>query len=162
MKNIVMARIDERLLHGQVVVSWLPYINVNEVMVVDDENANDEFMKELIISSAPENIKTNVFSLKDAIDYISNNDMNDNDRVFIVTKQISNIIELIKNDINIDKVNLGGLGFNSNRKRFLNFISLSNDELTKLKELNDLLNDRLEIQMVPNDKMYTFKDLIGK
>ena len=40
MKN-VFVRIDDRLLHGQVVVSWIPYLRAKEVVIADDEYAND-------------------------------------------------------------------------------------------------------------------------
>jgi hypothetical protein len=44
----VFVRIDDRLLHGQVVVSWIPYLKANLVVVADDEYAKDEFMRSLI------------------------------------------------------------------------------------------------------------------
>ena len=52
----IFVRIDDRLLHGQVVVSWIPYLRAKEVVIADDEYANDEFMSELIKSSGPEGV----------------------------------------------------------------------------------------------------------
>ena len=158
MKNIVMARIDDRLLHGQVVVSWLPFIKANEIIIIDDENANDEFMKELIITSAPNDITTHVFTLEESINYLKSS--LDNERVLILTKRLNNIKELLNNKIQINIVNLGGLGYNKERTRYLNFISLSEEEVKLLKELNEMDSCNLEIQMIPNDKKYTLKELL--
>ena len=158
MKNIVMARIDDRLLHGQVVVSWLPFIKANEIIIIDDENANDEFMKELIIASAPNDITTHVFTLEESINYLKSS--LDNERVLILTKKLNNIKELLNNKIQINIVNLGGLGYNKERTRYLNFISLSEEEVKLLKELNEMDSCNLEIQMIPNDKKYTLKELL--
>lgn len=54
----VFVRIDDRLLHGQVVVSWIPYLKANLVVVADDEYAKDEFMRSLIESSGPEGLRS--------------------------------------------------------------------------------------------------------
>ena len=50
MKKIALIRVDDRLMHGQVVVSWIPYLKVDEVLIIDDEYATDEFMTLLIKS----------------------------------------------------------------------------------------------------------------
>ena len=158
MKNIVMARIDDRLLHGQVVVSWIPFIKVNEVVVIDDDNANDEFMKELIIASAPNDKTTHVFTLKESINYLK--EAQGNERVLILTKIINNIKILLENKIQVNTVNLGNLGHNTDRKRYLNFIHLSDEEKKLLKDLNAMDSCNLEIQMIPNDKKYSLNELI--
>lgn len=48
MKNIVLARVDDRLIHGEVVSVWTPSLNVNRIIVVDDEVAADKFNKRVI------------------------------------------------------------------------------------------------------------------
>ncbi len=158
MKNIVMARIDDRLLHGQVVVSWLPFIKANEVIVIDDENANDEFMKELIISSSPNGIITQVMTLEESINFLR--EPSKNERILILTKKIDNINELLDSKIKIDTVNLGNLGHRDDRKRYLNFIHLSEKEVKMLQELDEMNSCNLEIQMIPNEKKYSLKELL--
>lgn len=41
--SIVLARIDDRLIHGQVMTSWLNYTGANRIIIIDDETANDTF-----------------------------------------------------------------------------------------------------------------------
>ncbi|SES95330.1 PTS system sorbose subfamily IIB component [Enterococcus malodoratus] len=55
--SIVLARIDDRLIHGQVMTSWLNYTGANRIIIVDDETANDTFLKMIVTSVAPANIK---------------------------------------------------------------------------------------------------------
>lgn len=157
MKNIVMARIDDRLLHGQVVVSWIPFLKAEEIIIIDDESSNDEFMKELILTSAPEGIKTHVFTLEQSINYLK--ESSGSERVLILVNKISYIKELLDNQIQINIVNLGGLGHSNDRKRYLNFIHLSDDELSLLKDIEKMHNCNLEIQMIPNDKKYSITEL---
>ena len=46
--GIVLVRIDDRLIHGQVMTSWLNYASANKIMIIDDEVANDAFMKSVL------------------------------------------------------------------------------------------------------------------
>lgn len=149
MKNVVLSRIDDRLLHGQVVVSWIPYIKANEVVIVDNEYAEDEFMSELIKHAAPENIKVNLFSVAGAADYLKGSD--DGARILILSRYIENINELINQDVEIKCVNVGGLGNVKGRERYLNSIHLSSQEIEMLKDISRK-NIAVEIKMLPNDK----------
>jgi len=149
MKNIVLTRIDDRLLHGQVVVSWIPYLKTNEIVIVDDEYANDAFMATIIKDAAPGNIAVHVLTVKESADYLKNDD--DGSRILILSRYIENIAELIELNAPITKVNIGGLGNTPGRKRFLNSIHLSDDELNILKNLKKK-NIEVEIKMLPNDK----------
>jgi PTS system mannose-specific IIB component len=149
MKNIVLTRIDDRLLHGQVVVSWIPNVKANEVVIVDNEYAKDEFMQELIKNAAPENIKVNLLSVEKASDYLKGED--DGSRILILSRYIENIDELINLNVDIKCVNVGGLGNVKGRERYLNSIHLSSSELDILKGISKK-NIAVEIKMLPNDK----------
>ncbi|MFA9422951.1 MAG: PTS sugar transporter subunit IIB [Sedimentibacter sp.] len=150
MKNIVLTRIDDRLIHGQVVVSWIPFTKANEIIIIDKEYVNDAFMIRLIKQAAPENIVVHVFSVSDAADYLKQSD--DGSRILILSRYIENIDELIKLNIPIEKLNIGGLGSALGRKKYLNSIHLSEKELSILKEFTHK-NIVVEIKMLPNDKV---------
>ena len=152
MKNIVLTRIDDRLLHGQVVVSWIPFLKTNEIVIVDDEYAKDAFMATLIKDAAPENVVVHVFSVNEAAEYLMKND--DGSRILILSRYIENISKLNELNVPINKVNIGGLGNTPGRKRYLNSIHLSDVELNVLKEIANK-NIAVEIKMLPNDKALT-------
>ncbi len=87
MKNIFV-RIDDRLLHGQVVVSWIPYLKVNEVVIADDEYANDEFMKELIKCSEPEGVTVHVKTIDETAAHLNNDNEN---KILVLLRSIEGI-----------------------------------------------------------------------
>lgn len=148
MKNIILTRIDDRLMHGQVVVTWIPFLKVNEVVIIDDEYANDEFMTLLIKNAAPDKVKVNVFSLDKATDYLKEND--EVSRILILLKNVEYIKTLLESNIKLNKINVGNLGSSPLRKKYYNSVYLSNDELMILKEMSKLTG--VEIKMLPNDK----------
>lgn len=146
MKNIFV-RIDDRLLHGQVVVSWIPYLKVNEVVIADDEYANDEFMRDLIKSSGPEGVNVDIKTIDEAAEFLKADNEN---RVLVLVKSMEGLKELV-NRAKIKSINVGGLGAAKGRKRYYNSIHLSDEELNILK---DMANDNVdvEIKILPKDK----------
>ncbi len=60
--GIVLVRIDDRLIHGQVMTSWLNYTSANKIMIIDDEVANDAFMKSVLKTCVPANVKLATFT----------------------------------------------------------------------------------------------------
>ncbi len=153
MKNIVLTRIDDRLMHGQVVVSWIPYLKADEVIIVDDEYANDEFMSLLIKNAAPDNVKVNIFTVEAAADYLKEKD--DGSRIFLIFKNIEYLKKLLDLNIKLNKVNIGNMGSSPARKKYYNTVHLSDNELNLLKEIAK--QTEVEIKMLPNDKAVAFK-----
>ncbi|HOA18894.1 MAG TPA: PTS sugar transporter subunit IIB [Sedimentibacter sp.] len=151
MKN-VFVRIDDRLLHGQVVVSWIPYLRAKEVVIADDEYANDEFMSELIKSSGPEGVIVHVKTIDETAAYLSDDNQN---KILVLLRSIEGIKKLIKKT-KISSINIGGVGAAQGRKRYYNSIHLSDDELNIL---NDIANDNIyvEIRILPKDKAIIIK-----
>ena len=151
MKN-VFVRIDDRLLHGQVVVSWIPYLRAKEVVIADDEYANDEFMSELIKSSGPEGVIVHVKTIDETAAYLSDDNQN---KIQVLLRSIEGIKKLIKKT-KISSINIGGVGAAQGRKRYYNSIHLSDDELNIL---NDIANDNIyvEIRILPKDKAIIIK-----
>ena len=68
MQNIVLIRVDDRLVHGQVMTSWLKATNANKIMVVDDDVAADPLMKTVLKGVVPSQIKLGIFSIEKAVD----------------------------------------------------------------------------------------------
>lgn len=149
MKNIVLTRIDDRLLHGQVIVSWIPFLNIDEIVIVDDEYSSDEFMASLIKEAAPEYIKVDVLSVEKSVEYLKLEDFGT--RVLVLSRYIENIEKLIELNITISKVNIGGLGFCEGRKKYINAIHMSDLELDILKNIAGK-GIAVEVQMLPGDK----------
>lgn len=149
MKNIVLTRIDDRLLHGQVIVSWIPFLKIDEIVIVDDEYSKDEFMADLIKEAAPESISVHVLSPEKSAEYILSEDKGK--RVLLLSRDIESIRQLIGLKVPISLVNIGGMGYRDGREKYVNAIHMSQAELNMLKEISSD-GIKVEIQMLPNDK----------
>ena len=62
MNNLQLLRIDDRLIHGQVVIGWVTHLNTKEIILCDDSVAENEWEKELYLSCVPKNIKAKTYT----------------------------------------------------------------------------------------------------
>ena len=67
MRNIVWTRIDDRLIHGQVMTQWIQHADANEVVIIDDGVAKDAFIQMIMKSSVPAKINLEIFNVADGI-----------------------------------------------------------------------------------------------
>lgn len=108
MKNIVWTRIDDRLIHGQVMTQWIQYTEANEVLIIDDGVAKDSFLQMVMKSSVPGKISLKVLSVKDAIGYL--NEDGKNEKIIILVKTPVVLDELSDAGVRLEAVNVGGIG----------------------------------------------------
>ncbi len=90
--NIVAIRVDERLIHGQVMASWSKRLQLKRIVVVDDQIAKDDFMKTVLTMSAPSGMKIDILSVKDAAQTIKSDSGNEN--TMLLFKQIAAALDL--------------------------------------------------------------------
>lgn len=131
--GIVLTRIDERLVHGQIMTSWAKYLKLNRIVVVDDEVYNDEFMREVISYSAPVGIETKVIN-SSQIDYLEMI-KNDSKNTLLLFKDIKNVERVINNGYKINELQIGNVSSTPDRKKITNNVSLSESELVSLDNI---------------------------
>ncbi len=155
--NLVFVRIDDRLIHGQVVTAWLhAYSNVTHVLVVDDFTAKDPFMQTMFELLIPKGITIEIKTVEDAIIKFKNG--LDKPTMMIV-KNPAVIRDLIDGGVDIDKFNIGGMGMTGNRYKFYRNISADDEERQILKDLN-AKGVKIEIQIIPAQECYDVSQLL--
>ncbi len=149
MKNIVFTRIDDRLIHGQVMTGWIQYTAADEVLVVDDKVAKDVFMKNIMMASMPAKIKLTILNISDAVKYLSKE--SEKEKIFLLVKTPLVLTELIEKGINLKQVGVGGIGAKANRTKLYRNIAASEDERAALKKMLDMGVD-VFIQVIPDNE----------
>lgn len=156
--GIVLARIDDRLIHGQVMTSWLNYTGAGKIVVIDDATAKDSFLSMIIKTLVPANIKTEVTTLEKSVEVVAA--LPKNAKVILLSKTPEAYVNLVKNGITLEKINIGGMGARPGRKTLYRNISASEEEMNQLKELTDL-GLVVEIQMVAEDTAINVKKYLS-
>lgn len=133
MKNIVWTRIDDRLIHGQVMTQWIQYTEANQVLIIDDGVAKDSFLQMVMKSSIPNKISLHILGVKDAIGYL--NEDGKEEKILILIKTPLVLDELTNSGVKIEAVNVGGIGAKAGRKQLFKNISVSEEEKESFRNL---------------------------
>lgn len=157
MRNIVLARIDDRLIHGQVVTSWVRTVDADQILIADDALMGDTFTQRVLKAAAPPGISVDVRSVEDAARYLQEDTRGG--RLVLLTKSPQAIEALIDADVAIGRVILGGMGFKAGRTRFNKNVSASPEEIESFRRM---LGRGVEIfyQLVPSEVPTNIKKLL--
>ena len=131
--TLVLHRIDDRLIHGQVVVGWGQPLNVAFILLVDDQVATSEWEQELYRMGVPPEMEVHFLSVSDALAQLPRYEK-DARHGILLTGDIETMQRLVDGG-NITAVNLGGIHHRAGRTQRLRYVCLSGDEENALREL---------------------------
>lgn len=155
--NILITRIDNRLIHGQVGVTWANHLGANLVVVANDDVAGDEVQQNLMDMVLPDVIQTRYFTLKKAIDIIHN--ASPRQKIFLVVHDVQDVLELKEGGVPIDQLNIGNMHFAEGKKQITSTISVDDDDIKAFKKLNEL-GVKMDMRKVPTDRSQDIMKLI--
>ena len=158
--KIALARIDDRLIHGQVVTVWSKETKCQRIIVCNDDVANDEIRKTLLTQVAPPGVKSHVGDIDKAIKVI-NNPKYENDIVLLLFTNPTDVLRLVDAGIDIKSVNIGGMSFKEGKIQITPAISVNAEDIKSFKALNKK-NIELEIRKVASDSKSLIMPLIEK
>ncbi|MPQ44876.1 PTS N-acetylgalactosamine transporter subunit IIB [Clostridium tarantellae] len=150
MANILLTRIDNRLIHGQVGVTWVNHLGANLILVANDAVANDEIRQDLMEMVVPDEIQTRFFSLDKTIKVI--NKAADRQLIFLVCETPEDVLKLVEGGVPIKKVNIGNMHYTDGKKQISSTVSVDEIDLDAFRKLRDL-GVELEIRRVPDEKV---------
>lgn len=148
--GVVIARIDQRLVHGIVVTQWASSTKAKRIMVVDDAVANDEPRKAAMRMSKPAGTGMSLIGKDTAIANFKEGKY-DNHNVLLVVNNVAVLLDLVKSGVAIPKVNIGIMLDSEERTKYEKNFAATDEELQQLKELSDL-GIPVTYQFTPSDK----------
>ncbi len=157
MANIVLSRIDERLVHGQVGVQWVGFVNANLVIVANDAVANDEIQKNLMEMVVADGIGIRFWSLQKTIDTIHK--AADRQKILLVCKTPSDFLTLVNGGVEISRINVGNMHFCQGKEQIHKTVSVDKDDISAFKALQEKGIESF-IQGVPTEKEIDLYNLL--
>lgn len=155
--SVVLARIDERLIHGQVATAWLRQVNVSTVIVIDDDSAHDDLKKMLLEMAVSGQIECVVTDLENAPEVISKYEKK---KVFLCAADVSVYADLLKRGVVIPEVNIGGIYQKDDRTVQVYKTVFVNDKIKNdILSLEEYPDTKVSYRMVPQDPD---EDIIAK
>lgn len=146
--NIVLCRIDNRLVHGQVGVTWLAYSKANLILVADDEAAQDQFQQDIMQMTADHyHVQIRFFTISHTAEIIRR--AAPSQRILIVTKTPHEMLALVEKGVPIREVNVGNMHFEEGKRQVSSRVYVDENDLECLRKLEKKV-DRLYFQDVPS------------
>ncbi|HCZ4745942.1 TPA: PTS sugar transporter subunit IIB, partial [Salmonella enterica subsp. enterica serovar Senftenberg str. CFSAN004026] len=129
MSTVSLLRIDDRLIHGQVMTGWVKHINATKIIIIDDELVHDDFMISVLEMAVPNHMTLNIFNVAQAIDVLSNvKDDGEDDKIIILVKSPIPVLALLQGGVNFEELIVGGMGVNEKRSRLYRNLAASDVE----------------------------------
>lgn len=147
--NILLTRIDNRLVHGQVGMTWTNTLGANLVIVANDDVAVDEVQQNLMDMVLPESAESRFFTIDKVIKIIHK--AAPRQKILLVVRTAQDALKLVEGGVPIKKINVGNLHFSEGKKQISSTVSVDEHDIQTFKEL-DRLGIELEVKGVPSDK----------
>jgi mannose/fructose/N-acetylgalactosamine-specific phosphotransferase system component IIB len=159
-KSKIIWRIDDRLIHGQIIIGWCGQLPIENLVVCDDKISQTEWEKNLLLLAAPPNLQTGILSTIQTRDRYES--WNTNKKMTLVLLKSPHVLKkLYKRGVKIEKVNVGGIHYQEGRREYLSYVYLSDAEITIFKELMNK-GIQFECRDLPNSTTYNLKKIIEK
>ncbi|MDQ7772313.1 MAG: PTS sugar transporter subunit IIB [Elusimicrobiales bacterium] len=156
---VSLFRVDDRLIHGQVVESWVPHLGVGEIVVASDEIAADETRQLLMRFAVPEGVELRIMRLDEAAPYIAAGASER--KTLVLVPGIREMAALLDGGVRPASVNIGGMHYSAGRNMSIGkAIFLSDEDCADLKKLA-AAGIRLEGRGVPSDKPFDLMEAIA-
>ncbi len=158
MPNILLARIDSRLIHGQVATQWCSSIGANLILVANDKVSTDTFHQGLMDMAAPSYAQTRYWDIQKTIDNIHR--ASDAQKIFIVANSPVDVLRLVEGGVPIKKLNIGNMHMADGKRQVATVVAVDDADVAAFKKLQEL-GVELEIRQVPDkaaediNKLYT-------
>lgn len=150
MGEVKFARVDSRLIHGQVATAWSNSVGIDNIYVVDDATAKDDFMKMLYT-----NLQNNYsFGIKvltiEETAKLWEKEQFGKDKVMLLFKDIDSAFKLAKEGVPFRQLNIGGVPKKDNNKVVADSVALTKNEFDKLITLSEEYDKDVYFQTLPS------------
>lgn len=135
MKKIELARVDDRLIHTEILTLWVPEVRANRILIVDDVVAKDKFRSKVIKEMAPKGLIIHVYGIERAVEKLKEAPSFDGERVIVIAASPIVFEELMKRGIRIAQLNIGGMGIRGERKTVARRIACDEREMESIHQI---------------------------
>ncbi len=156
--SIVLARIDSRLVHGQVLEAWVPYVDADCIVVANDEVAGTSFQCMVMQAAIPSSIKLIIGTLEETVCILTSADLLKK-RVLLLFARSEDALKILQLGVSYTKLNLGNMHSSVGKDRYTCTIALDQHDIETLQQVEDQ-GVTIVSQCVPADREQSWHKLI--
>ncbi|HDR1596831.1 TPA: PTS mannose transporter subunit IIAB, partial [Pasteurella multocida] len=144
--EIGLARIDDRLIHGQVATRWTKESKVSRIVVVNDDVAKDSVRSTMLKSVAPPGVTAHVVDVEKMI-RVYNNPEYAGERMMLLFTNPTDVVRLMEAGVAFKSINVGGMAYKDGKKMITSAVAVDDKDIEAFKKL-DAQNIELDVRKV--------------
>lgn len=156
----VLARIDTRLLHGQVATAWTKSTNPDRIIVVSDSVAKDDLRRNMIEQAAPPGVKANVVPINKMIE-VSKDPRFGGMRALLLFETPQDVVRVLEGGMDLKEVNLGSIAHSTGKVVVTRAVAMDNSDLEALETIKNM-GVSVDVRKVPADSSENFDNMLKK
>ena len=146
----VLARIDSRLLHGQVATAWTKTVQPTRIIVVSDEVTKDELRKKLIQQAAPPGVKAHVVPVAQMIKIAKDNEHFGGQRALLLFENPQDVLRAVEGGVPLKTINVGSMAHSVGKVQPNKVLAFSQEDINTFEKLR-IAGLEFDVRKVPND-----------
>lgn len=158
--KIGLARIDTRLLHGQVATTWTKMVGPDRIIVVSDSVAKDDLRKRMIIEAAPPGVKAHVVPIKKMIE-VSKDPRFGETKALLLFETPQDVLKAVEGGVDIKEINLGSLAHSTGKVVVTKAVAMGKDDVETFEKLISK-GIKFNVRKVPSDSPENMDEMLKK
>lgn len=156
----VLARVDSRLLHGQVATAWTKAVGPTRIIVVSDAVAKDDLRKKLIEQAAPPGVKANVIPVAKMIE-VAKDPRFGNTKALLLFENPQDVLRAVEGGVEIKELNVGSMAHSVGKVVVSKVLSMGQDDVDTFEKLKEK-GITFDVRKVPNDSKDNMDEILNK
>ncbi|WP_432736012.1 PTS sugar transporter subunit IIB [Maridesulfovibrio sp. FT414] len=143
-------RIDNRLVHGQIIETWLPYTHARHIIVADDAVAGDDLQQQIMSLAIPQSVSCSFSRVEDLGNKVMSISDGRNGSIIILFSSCADVRRALDSGFSFNSVNIGNIHYGPGKKQISPSVALSSDDESCLHYFKGM-GIELDFRCVPND-----------
>ncbi|HEX9020994.1 MAG TPA: PTS sugar transporter subunit IIB [Nitrospirota bacterium] len=156
---IVFIRIDDRLIHGQVVEGWVNFLRATCIAVADDIVAANAQQRSIMELSVPHGLKVSIGGIEDMCRRLQDEPF-DAERIILLFSKPADVLRALKSGLNCPALNIGGMHYVPGKRKLMDVLAVDENDLEALKEIA-ARGIKVLIQTVPTQRPLLLDKVLG-
>ena len=157
--DIALVRVDNRLVHGQILEAWMPFIKAKCIFVVEDNAASDFFCETVIRMAVPSEIEVNILSVEDFARHYAYK-RGGGKRAIVLFSNIADACRAYNLGFHFDKLNIGNIHNEEYKLCCAPSVFLCDNEIQDIITLLEKAGVLIELKRVPREKAVNIREAL--
>lgn len=157
----VLARIDSRLLHGQVATAWTKAVKPTRIIIVSDEVTKDELRRNLIKEAAPPGVRVHVIPLEQMIKIAKDDQHFGGERAMLLFENPQYVLKAVEAGVPLKTINVGSMAHSVGKVQPSKVLAFNQNDIDTFRKLESL-GIEFDVRKVPNDGRANLNEVMRK